>query len=260
MCEARLASCGTLTTGAFCSFAGLRGIASGEIVSKSLCRRFGFLGPDQTLDDLRKPAISALEESNTEACSDGHRISAWSISGRDETDLESYRTLLSSTGRLNSAKQKANLSYAGGTNYVDCSPWRFVIDHINRVILYTSTGSGLHCIDMERACSWMYWLDCELGSYLHIEADQGWIVLTTNLTDFRILRFRRLTPEGRPCRGELECLTRLEAIHRIRCFRLIFPHLLVGSSDGCATIYDITTGEILIDLHVQAEPNGLSRL
>lgn len=219
---------------------------------KTLCHRIRFLDADQTIEDLRKPAISAPSSSNTTARSDGHTHSGWKISGRDEADLVSYKTLLAGSWRLHHAKHRADLSHKGGTNLAhSVEPWRIKIDHIDNVILATSTiDSRMYVIDMETGHPLSTEFDPQIRAYTHLEADQGWIVYTLTSTTFRISCFERNTDVTQPRRGHLVSQGTLHAIHPVAAYRLIFPYLLVGSRIGYATLYDITTKDVVIDIRL----------
>lgn len=233
---------------------------------KALCHRAGYLGEGQSLQDLRKPLLSRpLITSSTSADArdqcDGEKYSAWKLSGRDDAELESYKTLLTSSWKLDYVKDNADLSKAGGCNYSDeTEPWRIKIDPIDRLIFASSScGPRMHTIDMDTGYTAM---TDGCGDYTpcgHLEYDQGWAVYTTRDDSFHIsCSERNLNLDRERNRAFLFPHGRLKPAHTVRAYRLIFPHLLSGSDEGYLTLYNIVNKETVLDVPLRRRPNVLN--
>lgn len=226
---------------------------------KTLCYRIGFLNPGQTLEDLRRPLVNTPANSIGKPFSDGKRYSAWQMSGRAQDELESYKTLLVSSWKLHHTMERADLSYAGGTNYAaKVEPWRIKFDHISNTILATSaSGPRLHAINMHSG-DVLTESNLSIRAHTHLEADQGWLAYTLNANSFQISRLERdtLSLDEAVVSGIPTLMDegRLSAKHPVSAYRLIFPHLLVGSSQGYATVYDVTTKQVILDIALNLQP------
>lgn len=242
----------------------LHQVASSEPLLKDFCHRLAFLECGKTLEDLRRPHIGPGTTATSKAVADGHKYSAWRLSGRSESELESYASLLSSSWRLYHVKERADLSYAGGTNYSysiePIEPWRIKIDPIDNVILATSLAGGkMEAIRMEDGASLVSHRGDHFLPYAHLECDQGWLAHSINDTTFSISCMERNADIADPQRGRCMSGEKLTAKHPIRAYRLIFPHLLVGSSEGYATLYDIISKQVVLDIKLRGVA-GLGRM
>ncbi|CAO1636619.1 unnamed protein product [Sympodiomycopsis kandeliae] len=229
---------------------------SSEVVFKALCHTMGYLGTGQSLQDLRKPLLPAnSSRKQQKSLTDGQRYSAWQYSGRDPQELSSYKSLLIGSWMLHHTKEKADLFFVGGSNYVDnVEPFDFKIDHINKVIVASSSnGPRIYIISMDANVPTQVHCSMDIRPATQVEVDQGCVVYSIddgNTLD--ITRLERKVANSTCSRGQgLLSQRSITSKQPISKFRLHFPYLLVASGLGEATLYDVNTKAIVLEIELR---------
>lgn len=122
---------------------------------------------------------------------DGHRHSAFELSGRDASDAASYEQLLKSSLILRKIKSPPELTSVdlepappclqgvvkGYSNHADESEsdiWRIKLDPIDNVLITSGAKGGLTVLDLESGQE--LWREADVKQYAHVEFSEGYVV------------------------------------------------------------------------------------
>lgn len=226
--------------------------ATSEYVFRNLCRKAGYLKPQQTLEDLARPLIPDGDPKATFR-SDGYTYSAWELGGRHPNELTSYKDLFITSCKLDWEKDHGDVAFAGGTNYSrDVMPGSIRIDHIDELIIVApcySFSASIRVIDMRTGhaiTTVPFSYDRTIADF---DYDQGWLVSMCCNREPRVWGLERNVLEvGQARRGHFFFHGSLARVGdeegNVEACRLKFPSLLVMTSHQMTT-FDIVTKQIV---------------